>query len=377
MPLKNVRSFLPGILLVGLLVVLGGCSPGSGSSTGSGNAVNTPDGKPDSVQIQIDQPAQGQEKPLVTLTSSKLVYQLYMTLLALPPMPGGLGCTAELGPHYTLTFRQGSQTLVTALARRDGCRPVTITGETGDRQATPTFWTQLDQAIYAGTPPATPSWLAIQHTPDPNQPPQTAQIRSAETAQRLYNAILALPLLLTSTPCSDAPKPEEYQLVFQAGNQVIPASIHKACNSISLEGAFQTRGGEYRLNDQFNHLFAQIIAGATFAPARPDQLMMTAEPLLTASTQGEITDVALRQQLYQQFFSLPLIQPQPDCPSGADKEAGKGKWYFMNFSQWNLPILQVSAYEGSCLYVANGLTNQTLQGDQEFWHLVHQAADQL
>src|SRR5579885_2609588 len=368
---KHSFSLLLSLLLLGFVIGLSGCAPGSGSSTGSG----TPPGdKPTSVQIKTDEPLppNAKPKPDVTLTDGALVQQLYTTIYALPQMPENQACTTELGPHYTLTFFQDTQMLVTVLAMRDGCRPVSISGETGDRQGTAEFWALLDQAIYHAAPVAMPTEVAIQHTPDPAQPSQTALIPSAETAQRLYNAILALPL--STSQCADLSIPE-YQLAFQAPNQTIPAIIYNHCNFISLGGADQTRGGMYTMTDQFKQVFAEIIAGAAFAPASPDQLTLVVQNASTAH-QSIITNAALRRQLYQKIFTLQPTAPRPDCPSGADKAAGKGTWYTLSFSQWNLPILQVSAYEGSCTYVQVSATSQILQGDQEFWNLVHQAAGQ-
>jgi hypothetical protein len=49
----------------------------------------------------------------------------------------------------------------------------------------------------------------------------------------------------------------------------------------------------------------------------------------------------------------------------------------LNFTQWDLPVLgPVDAYEGSCTFVSldagQGMgAGQILQGDAEFWDLVH------
>ncbi|HLV99216.1 MAG TPA: hypothetical protein VKT82_11140 [Ktedonobacterales bacterium] len=365
---KKTYAFPLSLLLFGLLVGLGACAPYAASQPAS------PGGKPDSVSIQIDDHID-QPKPVVTLNDPSRVQRLYDTIYALAWVPAQQACTDELGPHYSLTFSQAGKTLVTALAMRDGCRPVSITGETQDRQTTPDFWNQLDQVIYAAEPPANPSSLAVEHTPNPTQSPQTAQITDSKTAQRLYRAILALPLQAANTNCTDSGI-YEYQLVFQAAQQTIPAIISTPCNSITLEGHYQTRGGTYTMNDQFKQVFAATMAGATFAPARPDHLTMEMEKALGTASEQEIHDAALMEQLYQKVFTLHTIAPQPDCPSEADKVDGKGIWYTFSFSQWNLPILQISAFEGSCYYVAFSLPNQQLQGDQEFWKLVHQAAGQ-
>ena len=368
---KRSLSFLPSLLLLGCVIGLNSCAPGSASTPGSGN---TSGGKPTSMRIKTDEPLppNAQPKPVVTLTDSVLAQQLYTTIYALPALPENQACTADLGPHYTLTFFQNAQTLVTVLAMRDGCHPVSIGGETGDRQGTPEFWNQLDQAIYHATPVAMPQQVAIAHMPDPAQPPQTALITSSEAAQRLYNAILALPL--SASKCADLSVPV-YQLAFQTTDQTISAAISNTCNTVSLDGANQTRGGMYTMNDQFKQVFAAIVTGASFAPASPDQLTLAIQNAGTAS-QGKIDNVELRLRLYQKVFTLAPMQPQPDCPSSADKAAGKGTWYTFSFSQWGLPILQISAYEGSCTYVERSSTGQVLQGDQEFWDLVHQAAGQ-
>ncbi len=372
---KKTLVLLSSLLLVGVVISLSGCAPGAGASTGSGNP---PSGKPESVRIDIDSPAppgeQGQSS--VTVNAASLVQRLYTTIYALPTLPAQRACTAELGPHYTLTFFQGGQTLVKVVAMRDGCRPVTISGETGDRQGTADFWTQLDQAIYEGTQPANPKQLVIAKTVDQTQPLQTAQITSAEAVQRLYDAILALPLLDKGNTCGNPAALPDDQLLFQAANQSIPATIDNTCNTVTLQGGYQSRGGTYRMNEQFKHLFASTIADATFAPAQPDHFTLDIQKVSGTSGQANVTDAALMQQLYQKVFTLKPTQPQPDCPSGADKAAGKGVWYTLNFSQWGQSILQVSAYEGSCTYVARSVTGQVLQGDAAFWSLVHQAAGQ-
>jgi len=48
----------------------------------------------------------------------------------------------------------------------------------------------------------------------------------------------------------------------------------------------------------------------------------------------------------------------------------------VNFTQWDLPILQVSVYEGSCRLIEINSTSQFLQGDKEFWDLIHRAVGQ-
>jgi len=87
----------------------------------------------------------------------------------------------------------------------------------------------------------------------------------------------------------------------------------------------------------------------------------------------EIAD-ALMQKLYAKVLTLHSTQAQPNCPSGEDKVAGKGTFYDVSYIQWGLPILSVSTYEGSCRLIEITTTSQFLQGDSEFWDMMHQAA---
>lgn len=374
----NKRAALLVCLLVGVVVALNGC--GASSVVGSApKAKGTP--TPDSVRIAIDGPSiaidgpdgtQMPTKPVVALADATLVRQLYAAILALPDMPAVRACTDELGPHYTLTFRQGGVPLVTVQANRDGCRPVTIAGQTPDRKGTEAFWQQLDQAIYAATPPANPERLAIEYTPQPGLAPQSTLISSAATAKRLYDAILALPLATSWQDCGGDPVPT-YQLVFFAPNQAIPAIIYDSCQSVSLQGAYQSRGGTYAMGAQFKQTLQSVLAGATLMRARPDQLSVTVEAYRTTSHQANVSDTHLMLALYDKVFTLRYTAPQQGCPPDSDKLAGKGTFATFSFSQWSLPLLQVTVYMGSCTFAQLSPNGQWIEGDQEFWDLVHQA----
>ncbi len=357
--MKKSVALLPGLLL---LAWLSGC----GTASGPGNASS---GKPDRVSIQIDEVTG--TKQVVTLTVAGLVQQLYATMYALPQMPDNQPCPANLGPHYTLTFSQCGKTLVTVIAMRDGCEPVSPKGETRDRQATAGFWAQLDQAIYHASTPASVQWLAVMRMPQTGQPLLTARISSATTAQRLYNAILALPL--TSPNRGNLEGVPGYQLVFHAADQEIPSVIDTQHNLISLNGNVHSRTGIYTLNDQFKRLLEETLAGATFAPARPDAATLTIQKRDVTSAHS-MKDMAFLQQFYTKFTTLQPAAPPQGCPSEADKVAGKGTFYDFRFSQWSLPILQAEVYEGSCKLIENTSTGQYYQGDQEFWNIVHRAA---
>ncbi len=372
MRITKSQHLLPSLLLVGLLIGLSSCGSVP-SAPGS-----PPGSKPDHVQIEIDRHLLSQEKPVVTLTVASMVQQLYATIYALPQMPEHIGCTTELGPHYTLTFYEGQKKLVTVVAENDGCRRISLSGEQHDRTAmgNKTFWDQLDNAIYEATPAVKVDWLSLMPAPSHTQPPQTAQITSTSTAQRLYNAILALPPVTKNNSYLNGTI--DYQLVFHTPDQPAAAAINLKQNLVALDGQYHSRGGVYRMNEQFKQLFAKALAGVVFTPARPDSLLLS---LYTGKTSGQfsVRDTQLIQKLYARIFTLPTAQPPPDNCLGNDKVAGKQKWYELTFLQWNLTLLHISAYEASCTFVARDFDtgqSQYLQADQQFWTLLHQAANQ-
>lgn len=348
-----------------------------GASTGAGGTTGTAPGRPDSVRIAIDAPTATPPatQPVVTLSDAALVQHLYATIYALPALPARQACTAEGGPSYTLTFRQSTTMLVTVQASRDGCRQVTISGATPVRQGTSDFWQQLDQAIFTATPPLRPDRLAIAFTPHASQAPQSALITSAATAQQVYDAILALPLASAAQACPAEPVPT-YQFVFFAGEQAVPASMNDLCQTIEVAGGYQWRGGIFAMTDQFRSVLQSVLAGATFAPARPDHLALWVEKAHTTSSQVNVSDQQLMLALYDRIFPLSEIASQPGCPPDADKLAGTGTYATLTFTQWNLPLVQIATYEGSCSFVQLSATGQWLQANQALWDLVHRALAQ-
>ena len=141
------RFWLAVFMLICLLIV-GGCGTTSDpqAATAAGN-------NPDGVRISTDPADTNQKLPELSLTSnSSLVSQLYATTFALPTMPPDQVCTMERGPHYTLIFLHNQKPVATVLAKREGCQPVTVTGEKQDRQASSTFWSQLDQVVHEAKP---------------------------------------------------------------------------------------------------------------------------------------------------------------------------------------------------------------------------------
>ena len=156
--------------------------------------------------------------------------------------------------------------------------------------------------------------------------------------------------------------------------------LDQKCQTITLEGNYQSRSGTFAVSSAFELLFEHTLATATFAPAKSDRLTMEIQKGNGVTRQTTIADAKLRQQLFTTTFALPVGVALPNCPSGQDKVAGNGTWYTLEFTQWDLlTLVIVDAYEGSCTNVAlddgqGTNSGQTLQGDGEFWNLVHQAA---
>jgi hypothetical protein len=359
--------------MLGVVLALSAC--GVTTQAGSASTPGAASDAPDSLRIEIDAPGPSippETKPVLTLTNPALVSRLYATIYTLPAMPENIACTAERGPHYTLIFRHSAATLVTIQANRDGCGPVTISGATSVRQGTSAFWQQLDQTILAATPPLTPDRLAIAFTPHAGQPPQTAQITSATTVRQFYDTILALPKANPAPSCSPALVPT-YQFVFFAGSQSVPAFVDDACQTVAIEGGYQSRGGAFAVNDQFRGLLRTLLTGVTFAPARPDHLTISILKDYTTSNQVSVGDSQLMLALYDHVFALPQTPSQSGCPPDSDKVNHKGTWATFSFTQWSLPIAQFATYESSCSFVQWAITGQWLRADPAFWDLVHRA----
>ncbi|GHO66695.1 hypothetical protein KSC_055870 [Ktedonobacter sp. SOSP1-52] len=374
------KWFVPfyGLIWVGVSIWLSGCGSVVGQGTPPAWKPGTPTANPTRVQITLDLVGpSAQTKPVVTLTNAHMVRQLYSTIYALEQMPDNIACTAERGPHYMLTFLEGERVAVSVLAQRDGCRPVSIKGEAGDRRASNEFWTLLDKAIDVATPAAKPQSVAILHTLQPEMQVESTQVMDTVIAQRLYNSILKLQLLApfpqsTDPGCQEETYPE-YRLVFHTAEQVISSLINKSCGTISLDGNHLSRTGTYKRDAQFDQLFAEMLRQATFSQARPDQLMLQINSN-TGDQQKRVKDVTRLLKLYDKALTLPTTQPEPNCPSSEDKIAGKARYTSLSFTQWDLPVLSVSVYEGSCKRIDLGMTSKVLRGDQEFWDLLHHLA---
>jgi len=378
--------------ILSMVIVLSGCGsqigPGQRANDATpGGSVATPGspdahaGLPDAVRIASDEAALLEppdavfttpqaSPPEVTLRDVALTRQLYETIYALPALPQDRACTAERGPHYTLTFLQGEATVAIVQFHHDGCWPVFINGDSTTREGSQAFVQQLDQAIITATPVLTPDRFAIATAPNPLGAPQSALITSASTAQQLYDAILALPRTDVGTGCNGSFVPE-YQIVFFSGDQTLPASVDDACQTVEVDGGFQWRGGRFAMNDQFRTMFKAILAGAPFAPAIPDHLSYAVDTPQTVGHAVNFTDDQLMQALYSQVFQLPETAARPNCPPANDKLSAQYRFTTLAFTQWDLPLVRIDAYQGSCNYVQLSDTNgPQLQANQAFWDLI-------
>jgi hypothetical protein len=312
----------------------------------------------------------GATQPAVTLTDIAQVRHLYATIHALPSLPANQACPAiAVSPQYLLTFLQGTATVMTAKADKGGCETVTIGGETPPRQATSDFWQQLDQAIITATPLLKPDRFAIATNPNPLQAPQSALVTSATTAQNLYDAILGLPRTDVGTGCTGSFVPEN-QIVFFSGDQALHASVDDVCQTIEVDGGFQWRGGRFAMSDQFKTMFKAILADAPFGPSTPDHLAFEVNTPQTMTPSVNFTDDQVIQALYSQVFQLPVTDGQPNCPPADDKLSGKGRFTTLAFTQWDLPLVRIDTYQGSCSYVQINGTGPQLKANQTFWDLL-------
>ncbi len=167
-----------------------------------------------------------------------------------------------------------------------------------------------------------------------------------------------------------------YQLVFFEGDQALPASVYEVCGAVEVGGDFQWRGAWFAMNDQFKNMLQTVLAGATFAPAQPDQLAIVVDNSQTTSYQANVGDHQLMLDLYAQVFTLPETAAQPGCPPESDKLAGKGTRTTLVFTQWDLQLVRIDTYEGSCRYVRLNESGEWLQGNQTFWDLLHRVQGQ-
>ena len=102
------------------------------------------------------------------------------------------------------------------------------------------------------------------------------------------------------------------------------------------------------MNVQLKNMLQGVLAGVTFVPAKPDHLAIVVDNGQSTSYQENVGDHQLMLDLYAQVFNLPETAAQPDCPPESDKLAGKGTHTTLTFIQWDLPLVRIDTYEGSC-----------------------------
>ena len=200
------------------------------------------------------------------LEDATLVQKVYNSAVALPTAPAEQACPAIGGPHYELTFFEGEQVVVTAVADQGGCASVTF-GANDVRQANEAFWQLLNQAIAEATPPAQPDRAEVVSFSGPQAPPMLSKIDSAEQAQQLYNAIRALPGLPANSSCQQTTGVRYTLLFFQADKRYQAELGQDGC----ISGPTNL-GEQHQANDSFWQLFKQTLASTTTATTTPDTL---------------------------------------------------------------------------------------------------------
>jgi len=366
------------MLLVGLMI-LSGCGSNS-ASPAPNQAANDKQGQKVEIELLLVTDANGKHV-VVTNTNANTAKKLLDTIQRLPAMPKEIACTDELGPAYNLKFYDEGKLTTTARAERYGCRPVTIQGkEEQTRQSNQEFWDVLDNAILQATPAAHVTQLAILHTTQPDKVGRSALLPVA-TAQRLYEAIVKLPLvsMTRQKPCTVSYAFKEYDMVFTAANELIEAVPDaKNCHQISLGSgiASKSKSGLFQMDAQFERLLSETLEQGKFETARPDQLSMTVFDYKGTTQQIKVTDAAAMQKLFEKTYSLPSVKTPQYCITSEDKMAQRGTSYTLHFSQWNLELQDVIGFRkvGCQSDWSNNITSRIFQGDDEFWKMVLQVA---
>ncbi|HEY7349892.1 MAG TPA: hypothetical protein VH599_16360 [Ktedonobacterales bacterium] len=352
-----MRLSKPAILLVLLgALLLVGCSPGAGSAGVS------PDARPTKLQIKVFEVTEPAPETLL-VENAATVQNVYNKAVALPKAPNNQACPAIGGPHYELTFLEGEQVVVTAVADRGGCTSVTF-GAEDVHQPDEAFWQLLNRVVAEATPPVRPDRAEVVSLSGPQEPPEVALIASADQARHLYDALRALPRLPENTNCPQFTGPR-HVLLFFAGQKRLQAVLDK-------NGCVSGPSALYELhqaNDAFWSLLNQTLAGAPTEKARPDTLNMKTEP---ASNDPSSTASAMtieHQDIVQKIFAA--IYALPHQPDGQACPAIVGTIYGLSFSQDGVELLTALADKGGCGTVTHD--DYVRLADQAFWDLLHQA----
>ena len=118
---------------------------------------------------------------------------------------------------------------------------------------------QSDQPSAMPTISVPVTQLTIQRLSAKGQPISVAHISSIAINERLYTTILALPQISSSPRLSPTARPE-YQLVFKAARDA-PATVYLKEKFIFFDNNYW-----FTITDQFEQVFKETLAKATFAP---------------------------------------------------------------------------------------------------------------
>jgi hypothetical protein len=349
-------STLATLLALLSALALAACGPGGGNGGALSNA------KPTRLQIKVFEVTQPSPTTLL-IEDAATVQNVYKSALALPPAPQHQACPAIAGPRYELTFLEGENVVVTAVADRGGCASVTF-GADDVRQPNEAFWQLLNRVIAQATPSARPDKAEVVSFTGPQQPPTLSTIASATQARQLYDAIRALPSLPENTSCPQLTG-VRYTLVFFEGAKRYQAQLDKnGC----ISGP--TNLGEHHQADAaFWRLLNQTLASAPTETARPDTLNMKTVPASndpsTTASAAVITNQEMIQKIYQAIYAL------PEQPSGQTCPATTGTIYGLSFARDGIELLSAIADKGGCGTVTH--EDYVRLANQAFWDLLRQA----
>jgi hypothetical protein len=312
----------------------------------------------------------------VTVEQAETAQGLLRAADALPSTPAQQVCDAIAGPRYELTFIEGGRVVVVATADRGGCpsvrfaAPNTTPGAPEDtRQADDAFWRLLERVVADATPPARPDHVVVVTFPASHQPATATTIGSPEQAQRLYDAILALPALPQNPSCP-ATHGQRHELAFFEGAHAIRATLDRGgCGTAQV-----LPGSLHQADAALWRVLDDALAGVVSTPARPERLDLKVEPV-PGDPSGTahatmVRDTAVVQQLYAAVYALSALSPARSCI------ATVGARYGMSFSLGEggggIELLAALADKGGCGTVDLGDGDVRL-ADGAFWGLVDRA----
>lgn len=343
------------LFLLGALA-LAACAPGGG------NAGANPNAKPTRLQIK-DYEFTSPTPTTLLIEDAATVQNIYDSAVALPVAASTQACPAIGGPRYALTFLEGEQVIVTAVADSGGCGIVTF-GTNDARQANEAFWQLLRRAIAAAAPAIQPDKTEVFSFTGPEKPPMLSTTASAEQARQLYAGLHALPELSENTACPDATG-ARYVLVFFEAQKLSDAQLD---NNGCISGPSEYE--HHQANAAFWHLFNQTLASVPAVKVSPDALSLKTvpasnDPSSTASART-IEHQAIVQQVYDAIYALPHQPSGQACPTIV------GTVYGLSFAKDGVELLSAIADKGGCGTVTSG-DGYVRLADQAFWRLVHQA----